>query len=119
MIRIVFAINRELIHFVIIDKYIYYTDRKMNNIYIRCLPKPTKVLKKNNKIYNKMFEFTREELEEYDKCETEEDISKSVIKDANLKGCRLIIKKEIENNQTVIDEIKDKEFIQLDDINKL
>lgn len=114
MIRMVFTINRELIHFIIIGKSIYYNDRKLG-MYIRCLPKPEKLLE-TNKNLTRIFEFTPEELEEYAKNETEDDIAKSIIKDAGLKSCRLVIKKEVPTTEIMLDTIKDKEVIILSEL---
>jgi hypothetical protein len=114
MIRIVLSVNRELIHFIIIDKYIYYTDRKLK-MYVRCLPKPEKLLD-IQKGLSRMFEFTEEELAEYANYQTEEEIAAAVIKDASLKACRLIIKKSAETSEGLRNLIKDKEVITLGEL---
>lgn len=114
MIRMVFTVNREIVHFIIIGKSIYYTDRKMG-IYIRCLPKPEKMLEANKNL-EKIFEFTPEELEEYAKNETEEDIAKSVIRDAGLKSCRLLLRKDVLTTEIMLNAIKDKEVIVLTEL---
>lgn len=111
----IFTINRELISFIIIDRYIYYSDRKIKS-FIRCLPKPEKLLDKQKNLA-KIFEFTEEELAEYAKCESEGDIAKSIIRDANLKGCRLVIRKDLPNPEGLINQIKDKEVIVLNELN--
>jgi hypothetical protein len=84
-------------------------------MYIRCLPKPEKLLE-TNKNLTRIFEFTPEELEEYAKNETEDDIAKSIIKDAGLKSCRLVIKKEVPTTEIMLDTIKDKEVIILSEL---
>jgi len=115
MIRMVLtAGNRELIYFIVIGKYIYYSDRKMR-MYIRCLPKPEKLLDIQKNL-TPLFEFTPEELEEYAKNETEEQIAQSVIRDAGLKSCRLVLKKEMPSTELMLDAIKDKEVIVLSEL---
>ena len=114
MIRMIFTINREMIHFIIIGKSIYYKDRKLG-MFIRCLPKPETLLESNKNI-SRLFEFTPEELDEYAKNETEEDIAKSVIRDAGLKSCRLLLRKEIPTTELMLNAIKDKEVIVLSEL---
>jgi hypothetical protein len=114
MIRMVFSVNRELIHFIVIGKSIYYNDRKLG-MFIRCLPKPEKLLEVYKNL-ERLFEFTQEELEEYSKNETEEAIAASVIRDAGLKSCRLILKKDIPTTELMLDTIKDKEVIILSEL---
>jgi len=101
LIRLVFTINRETLQFVVKEKNIYYTDRKWKN-YIQCIPKDPKLIKKilmsRNKIplmLARLFELSKEEKAEYDKAETEEELSTIIIKDAKLKGCKLV-KKEVD-----------------------
>jgi hypothetical protein len=113
MIRMIFTVNRELIHFVVIDKNIYYNDRKLGK-FVRCLPKPEKLVETHSRLA-KLFEFTQEELDEYAKCNTEEEITRSVIKDANLRGCRLLIKKEIPTTEQILAQIKDKEVLTINE----
>lgn len=105
----IFTINREMVHFVIIDKYIYYMDRKTKS-YIRCLPKPEKLLEIQKNLA-RLFTFTEEELKEYEAYQTEEEIAKSVIRDAGLKSCRLLIKKELPTTEEIRTLIKDKEIL--------
>ena len=110
----IFTINRELINFIIVDKIIYYSDRKLKS-FVRCLPRPDKLLE-TQKSLSKIFEFTEEELKEYGTCISEADVAKSVLRDASLKGCRLIIKKESETTDQIRDLIKDKEVIVLGEL---
>lgn len=114
MIRMIFNINREMINFIIIDKYIYYSDRKTKS-YIRCLPKPEKLLEIQKKL-DRMFTFTEEELNEYSGYQTEEEVSKAVIRDAALKSCRLLIKKEVPTTENMRNLIKDKEVLVITEI---
>jgi hypothetical protein len=109
MFRLVFSTNREIVKFVIIDRSIYYSDRKIVS-YVRCLPKPDKLLELQKGL-SRLFEFTEEELNEYAACKTEADIVKAVERDAGLKGCRIIIKKEAPTTDKLKDVIKGKEII--------
>lgn len=84
-------------------------------MFIRCLPKPEKLLEVYKNL-ERLFEFTQEELEEYSKNETEEAIAASVIRDAGLKSCRLILKKDIPTTELMLDTIKDKEVIILSEL---
>jgi hypothetical protein len=105
----VLTVNREMIHFVIIDKYVFYRDKKTQS-YIRCLPKPEKLLEMQKKL-ERLFTFTEGELKEYEGYQTEEEIAKAVIRDAALKSCRLLIKKEVPTTEEVRILIKDKEVL--------
>jgi len=96
MIKLVFTINRETLQFLIKEKTIYYTDRKWKN-WIQCIPKDPKLIRKimmsRNKIpifLARLFELNKQEQEEYDKAKTEEDLSTVIIRDAKLKGCKLL-----------------------------
>lgn len=100
MIRLVFSANRELIHFLIIEKNVYYTDRKWG-VWIRCLPRPDNFIQKitlsRNKFPSfliKLFEFSKEETEQYNKATNEEELAERIIQDARTKGCRLITRKD-------------------------
>lgn len=100
MIRLVFSANRELIHFFIIDKNVYYTDRKWG-LWIRCLPRPDNFINKIQTSRNKfpaflinLFNFSEKEKAEYDSAKDEGEIATIIERDARLKGCRLIVKKE-------------------------
>jgi hypothetical protein len=114
MIRMIFTVNREMVNFIIIDKYIYYSDRKTKS-YVRCLPKPEKLIDIQKKL-ERMFTLTDEELKEYESCKTEDDIAKAVIKDAALKSCRLVIRKDFPTTEEMKNLIKDKEVLILNDI---
>ncbi|MFI5405072.1 MAG: hypothetical protein ACHQ1D_01020 [Nitrososphaerales archaeon] len=99
MIRLVFSANRELIHFLIIEKNIYYSDKKWA-AWIRCLPKPEDFIKRIQFSRNKfpsflinLFNYSKEELEQYAKANSEEEIALIVIADAKIKGCRLVLKR--------------------------
>jgi len=86
-------------------------DRKTKS-YIRCLPKPEKLLEIQKKL-ERMFTLTEEELKEYEGYQTEEEIAKAVIRDAALKSCRLIIRKDLATTDEIRDLIKDKEVLVL------
>ena len=102
IIHLSFTYNREVLNFLIKDREIYYTDRKWR-AWIRCLPPPEDFINKikmsrNNipKYLANLFNFTEEEIKEYENAKDEEELSKIIIKDALSKGCRLL-KKEVKD----------------------
>lgn len=100
MIRLVFTANREMVHFLIINKSIYYSDRKWAT-WIRCLPRPENFIQKIKDNKDKsplflinLFNYTKEELEQYSSAKDESSIADLIIADARTKGCRLLLRKE-------------------------
>lgn len=99
--RIVFTVNRELMHFVINGRLVYYTDRKWGK-WLQCLPenKELKQVVQNsrNKIpafLAQIFTLSKEELAEYELAKTEQQLAALIIRDATLKGCKLISNEEV------------------------
>lgn len=88
-----------MIHFLIIDRNVYYSDRKWGT-WIRCLPRPENFIQKikdaNNKGPNapnfliNFFNYTEEELKQYGSAKDESAIAEIIIADARTKGCRLL-----------------------------
>ena len=100
MIRLVLSANRELMHFLVIDRNVYYTDRKWA-LWIRCLPRPDNFITKIRQSRNAFpaflinsFSFNEEEQREYDSAKSEKEIADIIIKDARTKGCRLVLSRE-------------------------
>ena len=94
VIHLSFTYNREVLTFLIKNKEIYYTDRKWK-AWIRCLPPPEDFLKKIKLSRNKipeglatLFNFTKEELEEYENAKDEEELANIITKDALTKACK-------------------------------
>ena len=102
--RIVFTVNRELMHFIVNGKIVYYTDRKWGK-WLQCLPenKEIKLAVQNsrNKIpafLAQIFTLSKEEIIEYDAAKTEEQLAALIIRDAAIKGCKLLSNQEVTTN---------------------
>ena len=96
MIQLSFVYNRETLNFLIKNREIFYTDRKWR-AWIRCLPPPEDFINKiklsRNRIPKELiqlFQFTDEELKEYEDAKSEEELASIITKDALLKGCKSI-----------------------------
>tara|TARA_R100000501_G_scaffold18054_1_gene35879 strand:+ start:303 stop:623 length:321 start_codon:yes stop_codon:yes gene_type:complete len=103
MINLVLTVNREILNFKIIGKIIYYTDRKWKK-WIQCVPKDPNLIKAITLSRNrlpltlvKLFDLTEREQAEYEATKTEEELAQLVIKDAGLKGVKLLKKEVVEN----------------------
>lgn len=101
MIRLIFTYNREIMHFVIKDKYVYYTDRKWVK-FLQCLPQDKEFILKMKMSRNmfpafliKMFELSDEELKEYEDAKSEEELALIIERDGKSRGCRLLSKNKI------------------------
>lgn len=117
MIRLVLSANRELLHFLIVDKAVYYSDRKWN-AWIRCLPRPEGFLAKIRDSRNKfpayladLFNFSEEELREYEAATTEDQLAELVLRDARGKGCRMLHRRSGELDETAKEKIKQAELL--------
>jgi len=100
-IRIVLTVNRELLHFIVDGKRILYTDRKWQK-WIQCLPRDTNFLAKIKgsrnvfpAVLTQLFEFSKEELAEYDNAKDENELANIIVRDSGLKGCKLFSKQEV------------------------
>ena len=103
MIQLVFAYNREVLNFLVKEKEIFYTDRKWK-AWIRCLPAPKDLMNQialsRNKIPSfivTLFDFSEEEMKQYENAQTERELANIVINDAKLKGCKIIKDEEIKD----------------------
>lgn len=99
MIKLTFLINREVFHFKIDNRMIYYTDKNYHNNFIQCIPKDMEFIRKiiasRNKIPRSlinMFNLTKKDQEEYDNAKTDEELSFIIQKDIKIKipGSRLL-----------------------------
>lgn len=95
-ILLTFKFSEEIIKIKIDNKSIYYTDRIFQNM-IRIVPPDgnimLKIMNSRNKIPKslaELFTLTKEEQQEYDNCNTDEDLSIICINDAKKKGGKLI-----------------------------
>jgi len=96
--KLAFTYNREMLNFLVRDKEIFYTDRK-TKLWLRCLPPAPHIHKlivnSRNKIpafLETLFTFTKKEIKEYEAAKDEKELADIIIKDANGKGCRLVIR---------------------------
>lgn len=101
MIQIVLSYNREILNFLVKEREVFYTDRKWKT-WIRCLPPPKDLIKQialsRNKIpptIANLFNFSDDEMEEYEKAQTDRELANIIIKDAKLKGCTVVDDKEV------------------------
>ena len=104
MIQLVFTYNREVLNFLIKEKEIFYTDRKWK-AWIRCLPPPKDLVKQITLSRNKipsciatLFDFSEEEIKQYENAQTERKLADLILSDARLKGCKIISDEEIKSN---------------------
>ena len=106
MIQLVFAYNREVLNFLVKGREVFYTDRKWR-AWIRCLPPPEDLIKQiaisRNKIPQTiatLFDFSDEEMKQYKAAQTERELANIILKDARLKGCKIVSDEEIKNEET-------------------
>ena len=100
--RLVFSINRELLNFIVRNKDIFYTDRKWKK-WLQCMPQNDEFIKKIRMSRNafpafltQLFNFSAEELKQYDNCKDEKDVAIMIKKDAASKGCKLLSEEEVQ-----------------------
>ena len=103
MIQLVLSYNREVLNFLVKDREIFYTDRK-SKAWIRCLPPPKDLIKQISLSRNRipetianLFTYTEEEMKEYEKATTERELANIIIKDAKLKGCKIVKDEEVKD----------------------
>jgi hypothetical protein len=103
MIQLIFAYNREVLNFLVKDREIFYTDRKWK-AWIRCLPPPEDLIKQiklsRNKIpafISELFKFSDEDLKEYESAKSERELADLIIRDARVKGCKIIQDREVKD----------------------
>jgi len=100
--HLVFAYNRELMHFVIKEnKEVFYTDRKWA-AFIRILPRPEDLIKKivssRNRIpssITQLFNYTEVEKKEYETAKDMDEVSNIIIRDCRMRGLQLIKNEEV------------------------
>lgn len=102
MIRLLFSFNREPLNFIVKDREIFYTQRTFGDKnWVRCMPPPENfkqiVALSRNRIpamLINMFQFTEEEMKEYNDAKDEQALADIIIKDATSRGCVHIKSKE-------------------------
>lgn len=84
-----------MLFFLVKEREIYYTDRKWK-AWIRCLPQPDNFLKVIRESRNRLpaslihlFNFTEQELAQYNAAKDEEELADIVVFDAKMRGCKL------------------------------
>lgn len=115
--KIVMSINREMLTFLIIDKRIYYTDRKFGAL-IRVLPKPRNLImiiqKSRNRIpmfIAQLFNLTKEEMDEYEAAQTIDQLAEIIIRDGKKNGCILVANGDMEADNELIAKIEGQEVV--------
>lgn len=115
--KIVMSINREILTFLIVDRSIYYTDRKFGAL-IRILPKPRNLLliiaKSRNRIpmfIAKLFNLSQAEMDEYNNAKTVDDLANIVVRDAKRNGCILVANADMEADAEIIKRIEASEVV--------
>ena len=109
MIHLAFSFNREPLNFVIKGREIFYTQRKFaRGSWVRCMPPPKNFLRiialSRNKIpsfLSEMFNFTDEEIKEYNEAKDEEALAQIIIRDAKGKACIFVSLKKVEEEEEV------------------
>lgn len=111
------SINRELLTFIIIDRKIFYSDRKFGSL-IRLIPKPQNLILTIQKTRNKvpmfiaqLFNLTQEELDEYDKAITVDQLADIVVRDGKKNGCLLVANADMEAEEELVKKIEQSEVI--------
>ena len=102
MIRIILEINKELLNFIVVDKQVFYTDRKWK-AWIRCLPQPELFIKRVRMSRNRMpqfladiFNMSPRDLNEYHNAKSDNEIADIIERDGKSKGCKVMARKEQE-----------------------
>ena len=100
MIKLTFTIQRDVFSVEVIDRTIFYSDRKLKNK-IRLIPVDETLSRQIALSRNRipayildMFTLTEEEKKEYDSATNEEELAKICIKDCNKQGA-VLQKKEV------------------------
>lgn len=117
MKKIAFTVNREILTFWIIDKKIWYSDRKVKNI-VRIMPRPDNFLKIIRSSRNRipalleiLFNFSDVEMKEYSDAKDDEELAQIVVKDCKSKGCILMQKADITADAQMLSIFKTGEII--------
>lgn len=115
--KVVLSINREIMTFLIINKTILYTDRKFGMV-IRILPKPRNLLLTIAKTRNRvpktianLFNFTKEEMDEYNNAKDVDELTDIIVRDGKKNGCVLVAKGDMEADSKLIDQIEKQEVV--------
>jgi hypothetical protein len=115
--KIVLSINREILTFLLIDKRIYYTDRKFGAL-IRVLPKPKNLLitiaKSRNRVpmfIANLFNLNKEEMDEYEAAQTVDQLAEIIIRDGKKNGCVLVANGDMSVDEELVKKIESLEVV--------
>jgi hypothetical protein len=115
--KIVMSVNREILTFLIIERNIYYSDRKFHAL-IRVLPKPRNLLatiaKSRNRIpmfILQLFNLSKAEMDEYNAAQTIDDLAEIIISDGKKNGCILVANGDMEVDTELIAKIESQEVV--------
>lgn len=115
--KVVLMINREVMTFLIIDKKVFYSDRKFKAL-IRILPRPRNfvnfIQKSRNAIpafLTKLFNYTKKEMEEYEKAKDDAELAEIICLDGKKNGCIVAANGLMEVDQSIIDDIQKVEVL--------
>lgn len=115
--KIVMSVNREILTFLIIERNIYYSDRKLHTL-IRVLPKPRNLLatiaKSRNRIpmfISQLFNLSKAEMDEYNAAQTVDDLADIIIRDGKKNGCILVANNNMEVDSELIAKIESQEVV--------
>lgn len=115
--KIVLTINREILTFLIVDRKIYYTDRKFGAL-IRIMPKPKNLIQIISRTRNRvpmmiasLFNFTEEEVAEYNAAETVDQLAEIIIRDGKKNGCILVANGDMQAEASLVARIANMEVV--------
>jgi len=115
--KIVLSVNREILTFLVIDRRVYYTDRKLG-ILIRLLPKPKNLIitiaKSRNRIpmfIANLFNLTKAEMKEYNQADTVDKLADIIIRDGKKNGCMFVANGDMEIDSEMAERIKSQEVV--------
>lgn len=115
--KVVLSINREILTFLIIDRKLYYTDRKFGAL-IRIIPKPKNLISIIQRSRNRvpmfianLFNLTKEEMDEYEAATTVDQLADIIIRDGKKNGCILVANGDMEADAALISNIERQEVV--------
>lgn len=102
-VHLAFSYNREILRFVIRNREIFYSD-KVWKVWVRCMPKPENFIRtittSRNRIPSaiiQLFNYTPEEIKEYESAKDDEALADIIVKDAKGKGCIMVTRETVKD----------------------
>lgn len=115
--KIVLSINREILTFLIVDRKIFYTDRKFGAL-IRVIPKPRNLIhiiqQSRNRVpmfIAQLFNLSKEEMAEYERAKTVDELAEIIIRDGKKNSCILVANADMEADADLVKKIERSEVI--------